>query len=143
MTELLFRRLNQYAYAPEKAHVSDAAFDLRAYKSHRLSSGEMVEIPTGISIQLKPYHAAHVLPRSGLARNNQITIQNSPGLIDSGYRGEIIVLLRNEGKEPFYVKNGDRIAQLEVVGLPHVDLVEVAELDKSDRGEGGFGSTGR
>jgi dUTP pyrophosphatase len=143
MTELLFRKLHDQAHELTRGFEDDAGLDLRAYKFHRVEPGKTVQIPTGISIQLKPYHAALVLPRSGLAAKHSITIQNSPGLIDPGYRGEIVVLLRNEGEIPYSVKAGDKIAQLLIVGLPHVQVTEVAELATSARGVGGFGSTGR
>jgi dUTP pyrophosphatase len=143
MTQVKFKRLNEYAKIPYKAYPTDAAFDLFSCKFHRCEAGEVTQIPTGIAMELLPFHAGHVLPRSGLAAKHQITIQNSPGLIDPGYRGEIIVLLRNEGKMVYNVKPGERIAQLQIIGLPHVDAIEVAELGRSERGANGLGSTGK
>ena len=95
------------------------------------------------SITLPQNYVAEVRPRSGLALKNSITVLNTPGTIDSGYRGEVHVILVNHGKEPFAVRRGDRIAQLLFQRLPEVELSLVDSLDESDRGEGGFGSTGR
>ena len=120
---------------PARQHASDAAFDLRAAAD--------ASIPTGVRMQLPQNYVAEVRPRSGLALKNSITVLNTPGTIDSGYRGEVHVILVNHGKEPFAVRRGDRIAQLLFQRLPEVELSLVDSLDESDRGEGGFGSTGR
>lgn len=107
------------------------------------SRGGVAGIPTGVRMQLPQNYVAEVRPRSGLALKNSITVLNTPGTIDSGYRGEVHVILVNHGKEPFAVRRGDRIAQLLFQRLPEVELSLVDSLDESDRGEGGFGSTGR
>jgi dUTP pyrophosphatase len=143
MTVAKFKRLNEWAKIPSRAYPTDAAFDLFSCRFHRCEPGTVTKIPTGIAMELLPFHAGHVLPRSGLAAKHQITLQNSPGLIDAGYRGEIVVLLRNEGEMVYNVTPGERIAQLEIVGLPHVEAVEVAELGPSERGANGLGSTGK
>jgi dUTP pyrophosphatase len=99
-------------------------------------------VPTGLSIELPAGYEAQLRPRSGLALKHGVTLLNSPGTIDADYRGEVMVLLVNHGAEPFTVRRGDRIAQLIVASVEHVAIVEVAELDNTTRGAGGFGSTG-
>lgn len=128
---------------PARQHASDAAFDLRAAADATVPAGGVACIPTGVRMQLPQNYVAEVRPRSGLALKNSITVLNTPGTIDSGYRGEVHVILVNHGKEPFAVRRGDRIAQLLFQRLPEVELSLVDSLDESDRGEGGFGSTGR
>lgn len=132
------------AREPERAHAGDAGWDLRATEGARLGPGERVAIGTGVSIAIPEGLAGLVLPRSGTALTHGIALVNSPGLIDSGYRGEIRVLLLNtDPQTEFTVEPGDRIAQLVFIQLPHVDLRKVDQLSDSERGESGFGSTGR
>jgi dUTP pyrophosphatase len=138
------RRLDPSAVLPEAAHDGDAGIDLRSLDALVLDPGARAVVRTGLAIELPPGHAGLVLPRSGLAAAHGITVVNAPGLIDSGYRGEVgVVLLNTDRSEPFRVAVGDRIAQLVVVAVAAVAPVEADELADSVRGEGGFGSTGR
>ena len=129
---------------PEYAYPGDAGVDLRSSIDVVLEPGERVTIPCGVAIALPRGYAGLVLPRSGLAAKHGISIVNAPGLIDSGYRGEICAILVNlDRSEAFEVHRGDRIAQLVVVAVPKASLVSVALLDDTERGSGGFGSSGR
>lgn len=142
--ELRVRRLREDASLPTRAHAGDAGLDLRAAETADLAPGERASIATGIAIEVPEGHAGLVLPRSGLAAEHGIALVNSPGLIDSGYRGEVRVLLLNTDRErPFTVRAGERIAQLLVTPYAPVEAVEASELAASARGSGGFGSTGR
>lgn len=137
-------RLNEVARLPARAHEGDAGLDLCACEAAHLGPGERWSVGTGIAIEVPEGHAGLVLPRSGLAREHGIALVNSPGLIDSGYRGEVRVLLLNtDPAETFRVEVGDRIAQLVIAPLGQVDAVEVDALTESARGDGGFGSSGR
>ena len=137
-----FKRLDSQVEIPAKSHIGDAAVDLHARSEVSLEPGERVAVPTGIAVAIPEGFAGLVLARSGHARRAGVGIVNGPGLIDSGYRGEVSVLLINHGDEPVTFAEGDRIGQLAVVPVPEVEWVEVDELDETDRGEGGFGSTG-
>jgi dUTP pyrophosphatase len=128
--------------APNKAHADDAAYDLRAREDAVLPAGAVRLVPTGLFLELPSAHEAQVRPRSGLALKRSITVLNSPGTIDAGYRGEVGVILFNAGGEEFRLARGDRIAQMVIQKLPEVELVQVDELTLSNRGAGGFGSTG-
>lgn len=139
---LTFRRLDPSASMPARAHPGDAGFDLTAIAPMRVEPGEMALVPTGIAIAIPEGHAGLVIPRSGLALRHGIGVVNAPGLIDSGYRGELAVILINHGLEPFSLAAGDRIAQLVIVAVPDISWDEVEELTDSTRGEGGFGSSG-
>jgi dUTP pyrophosphatase len=141
---LRVRRLDPAAKLPERAYDNDAGYDLFASEAAVIGPGERVSVGTGIAIELPPRHAGWVVPRSGLAVRHGISIVNSPGLVDAGYRGEVrVLLLNNDRSEPFEVNAGDRIAQLVVSAVAAPDIVEVDELAASVRGQGGFGSTGR
>ena len=138
-----FQRLAPGAREPERAHEHDAGYDLRAVEEARLDPGERASVGTGIAVALPDGYAGLVLPRSGLAAKHGISVPNSPGLIDSGYRGEIRVLLLNTDRsEAFEVGVGDRIAQLVVVRAEALEFEETAGLDVTARAEAGFGSTG-
>lgn len=138
-----FQRLVPHAQVPERAHQQDAGYDLRAAEGARLGPGERTSVGTGVAIAIPEGHAGLVLPRSGLAAKHGITLPNSPGLIDSGYRGELRVLLLNTDRsDAFEVVAGDRIAQLVVVRAEALEFVESDELDETARAAGGFGSTG-
>ncbi|MDX6699669.1 MAG: dUTP pyrophosphatase [Solirubrobacteraceae bacterium] len=137
------RRLDAAATLPTRAHEGDAGLDLHAAEPARIAAGERASVGTGIALEVPAGHAALVLPRSGLAARHGISLVNAPGLIDAGYRGEVRVLLLNTGDEAFEVSPGDRIAQLLLVPFAGAEPVEVAELAASERGEGGFGSSGR
>jgi dUTP pyrophosphatase len=141
---LRFRRLAVAARPPTQAHDGDAGYDLRAAEAVTIAPGERASVGTGIAVAIPEGQAGLVLPRSGLAARHGISLVNAPGLIDSGYRGELRVLLLNTDRvEPFSVEPGDRIAQLVLVRVETEQLEEVAELDETARGVGGFGSTGR
>lgn len=142
MTELPIRRLRAGAVLPKRAYPGDAGLDLTAVESAELAPGEGATIGTGLAIALADGYAGLVLPRSGLASKHQIGVLNAPGLIDAGYRGEVRVILHNHGAQTFKVDAGMRIAQLVVVAVEDVRLVEVDELPASERGEGGHGSSG-
>ena len=127
---------------PEYAHSGDGGTDLLARHGVDLEPGDRALIPTGIAVAIPPGYAGLVTPRSGLAARYGVTVLNGPGLVDSGYRGEIKVTLINLGSEPVVIERGDRIAQLLVVSVETQELVAVVELPESSRGTGGFGSTG-
>lgn len=128
---------------PVYAHPGDAGADLVAAEDVVLGPGERATVPTGLKIALPAGYVAFVVPRSGLAAKHGLTIVNSPGTVDAGYRGEIrVTLLNTDPRESYAIATGDRIAQLIVMALPAVRFVEVDRLPGSERGEGGFGSTG-
>ncbi len=142
MTQLAITRLRPEATIPERAYEGDAGLDLAACERVELGPGERATVGTGLAVAIPEGHAGFVQPRSGLAASHGITIVNSPGLIDEGYRGELrIVLLNTDGKQRFVVEPGMRIAQLVVLALPQLELVEVDELPASERGARGFGSS--
>lgn len=128
---------------PAKAHHDDAAFDLRSRIEMELAPGEPHLVQTGIFMEFPSGFEAQVRPRSGLALKHALTVLNSPGTIDAGYRGEVGVIILNAGNEPFSIKRGDRIAQMVINKLPEVEIKAVEELSETVRGEGGFGSTGK
>jgi len=141
---LQFRRLKVAARPPAQAHDGDAGYDLHAAEAVTIDPGERASVGTGIAVAIPEGQAGLVIPRSGLAARHGISVVNAPGLIDSGYRGELRVLLLNTDRtEPFTVEPGDRIAQLVLVRVETEELEEVADLDETARGVGGFGSTGR
>jgi dUTP pyrophosphatase len=143
VTELPFRRLRPEAALPSAHHPGDAGLDLRAAIDVVVEPGERVMIPTGVAVAIPDGHAGLVLPRSGLAAQHGLTMANAPGLIDAGYRGEVICVAVNlDRDEPVEVHVGDRIAQLVVVALPDVQPTWADELPGSARGAAGFGSTG-
>jgi dUTP diphosphatase len=128
---------------PARAREHDAGLDLYAAEAATIEPGARVLVPTGIALAIPEGYAGFVLPRSGLAVRHGLTLLNTPGLIDSGYRGEVKVLLVNHDRAVATIARGDRIAQLVIQHVEPTDLVEVDELPPSDRGDGGFGSTGR
>ena len=128
---------------PARAREDDAGLDLYAALAVTIEPGSRALVPTGIALAIPPGYAGFVLPRSGLALRHGITLLNTPGLIDAGYRGEVKVLLVNHDRAAATVARGDRIAQLVIQRVEPAELVEVDELPPSDRGTGGFGSTGR
>jgi dUTP pyrophosphatase len=136
------KRLDPDLPIPAHAHRGDGGVDLFAREAVRLEPGERAAVATGIAVAIPPGHAGLVTPRSGLALRRGLGIVNAPGLVDSGYRGEIRVVLVNHGSDPVEVARGDRIAQLIVVPVAVQEYVEVEALPPSDRGAGGFGSTG-
>jgi dUTP pyrophosphatase len=135
-------RLHPDAVVPARAYAGDAGLDLAACEHVELGPGERALVGTGLAVAIPEGHAGFVQPRSGLAAKHGITIVNTPGLIDSGYRGELrVTLLNTDLRETFVVETGMRIAQLVIVPLPEVELVEVDELPESERGVRGFGSS--
>ena len=142
MIELPVQRLRPDATLPARAYTGDAGFDLAACERVELAPGERAIVPTGLAVAIPEGYAGFVQPRSGLAARNGLTIVNTPGLVDSGYRGELQVILLNTDRErPFVVEPGMRIAQLVVLPVPEVELVELDELPASERGVRGFGSS--
>jgi dUTP pyrophosphatase len=140
--EVRVRRLREEALLPRQAYEGDAGLDLAACERVVLAPGERAVVSTGIAVELPAGYAGFVQPRSGLAARHGIGVVNSPGLIDSGYRGEIrVVLLNTDRREPFTVEPGMRIAQLVVAPVASVRLVEARELAASERGARGFGSS--
>ena len=142
MIELPVRRLRPDAIVPARAYAGDAGLDLAACERAELAPGARASVGTGLAVAIPDGYAGFVQPRSGLARDHGITIVNTPGLVDSGYRGELrVVLLNTDPAERFVVEPGMRIAQLVVLPVPPLELVEVDELPESERGVRGFGSS--
>ena len=142
MIDVAVRRLRDDAALPRQAYAGDAGLDLASCEHVVLAPGERATVPTGLAVEIPDGYAGFVQPRSGLAARHGIGVVNSPGLIDSGYRGEIrVVLLNTDARESFTVEPGMRIAQLVIAPVATVRLVEVAELAASSRGERGFGSS--
>ncbi|WP_315120635.1 dUTP diphosphatase [uncultured Clostridium sp.] len=139
---LKVKLLNKDAKLPQYAHIGDAGLDIFSTSELTINPGESKLVSTGISIQLPAYTEAQVRPRSGLALKNGITVLNTPGTIDEGYRGEVGVILINHGKEPFKVEVGMKIAQMVIKPVIPVDVIKVEELIETERNAGGFGSTG-
>ena len=142
--QILIKRVRPEASLPSYAHgpEEDAGMDLRACADVVIPPGATVLVPTGLALEIPPGFEAQVRPRSGLALKHSITMPNAPGTIDPGYRGELQVILHNLSAEPFYVKAGDRIAQMIVARYEAVEWQE-SDLNQSVRGAGGFGSSGR
>jgi dUTP pyrophosphatase len=140
--ELPIQRLRADAVVPTRAYAGDAGLDLAACERVELGPGERATVATGLAVAIPDGYAGFVQPRSGLASRHGITIVNTPGLVDSGYRGELkVILLNTDATEPFVVESGMRIAQLVVLQVPGIDPVEVHELPESERGVRGFGSS--
>ena len=142
MIEVPVVRLRPEATLPARAYPGDAGLDLAACERVELAPGERAVVSTGIAVAVPEGYAGFVQPRSGLAARHGVTIVNAPGLIDSGYRGEIrVVLLNTDSSETFVAEPGERVAQLVVLLVPGLELVEVDELPVSERGARGFGSS--
>ena len=139
---LSFRRIHPDAVMPAYAHASEAGMDVRSVRELVIPPGGRALVPTGLVVNLPAGYEAQVRPRSGLALKAGVTVLNSPGTIDAGYRGEIGVILANFGQDDFKVNVGDRIAQLVIAPVLQPVVVEATEVDSTDRGAGGFGSTG-
>jgi len=143
LTRLPIQRLRDDAVLPARAYQGDAGLDLSACERVELPPGERAVVGTGLAVAIPEGHAGFVQPRSGLADRHGITVVNSPGLIDSGYRGELkVILLNTDTRQPFVVEQGMRIAQLVVLEVPGIDLDEVDELPATERGGRGHGSSG-
>jgi dUTP pyrophosphatase len=142
MIELPILRLRNDAVAPARAYAGDAGLDLVACERAELAPGERASVGTGLAVAIPDGYCGYVQPRSGLASRHGITLVNTPGLVDSGYRGEVrVILLNTDRHEPFVVEPGMRIAQLVVLPVPEVEPVVVDELPPSERGVRGFGSS--
>ena len=141
--KIKIKRHSELAIIPQYAHPGDAGMDVHAIDSLTLKPGESALIQTGLSIELPPKTEAQIRPRSGLALKHGVTVLNTPGTIDEGYRGQIGVILINHGQEPFEVTPGMRIAQMVIAPVLRIDIETVETLTGSDRGEDGFGSTGQ
>jgi dUTP pyrophosphatase len=135
--------LSPEAKMPKAAKKGDVAFDLFSTIDYELRPGERFAVPTGIALEIPPGYEGEVRPRSGLALREGVTVLNTPGTIDSGYRGEVKTIMINHNGEPFKITKGMRISQLAIRPVPEVEFIEVDELSDTERGEGGFGSTGK
>lgn len=142
MIEIKFIRLRESAHIPEKAHEDDAGFDLYASEGMILPAHTYECVPTALSIELPEGYEAQIRPRSGLAAKHGITVLNAPGTIDAGYRGEIKVILINHSNHDFEINAGMRIAQMVISPVIKAQFIETVTLAQSERGEGGFGSSG-
>lgn len=144
MIEIQIKLLDEGLAMPRYQHEGDAGLDLPSRVDLVLEPGERATVPTGIAVAIPRGYAGFVLPRSGLASRHGIALVNSPGLVDSGYRGEMAIVMINTDKhEAFHIRRGDRIAQLVIQKVVEATTVQVDNLDSTSRGEGGFGSTGR
>ena len=137
-----FKRIHPDATLPAYAHASDAGMDVRSVEDLTIPAGRRALVHTGLVMELPLGYEAQVRPRSGLALKHGITVLNTPGTIDAGYRGEVGVILANFGDADFVVKKGDKIAQIVIAPVTQPEIVEVADVNATDRGAGGFGSTG-
>lgn len=138
------KRLTETAKLPTRGSKGAAGLDLYAdvAGTTAIYPGETKAIKTGIAVEIRPYHVGHIYPRSGLSTKNGLRLANCVGVIDCDYRGEIIVALHNDSRKVQYIEQGDRIAQMEIAKYEDEDVQEVAELSPTERGDGGFGSTG-
>ena len=139
---LRFKKIRPDATLPSYAHASDAGMDVRSVEDVTVPAKGRVLVHTGLVMLLPPMYEAQVRPRSGLALKHGITVLNTPGTIDAGYRGEVGVILANFGDGDFEVKKGDKVAQIVVAPVVKAEIEESSEIDETDRGAGGFGSTG-
>ena len=139
---LCFRKVHPDAVLTSYAHPSDAGMDVRSVEDLTIAPGKRALVHTGLVMLLPPKYEAQVRPRSGLALKSGVTVLNTPGTIDSGYRGEVGVILANFGDADFQVKKGDKIAQIVIAPVTQPEIVETDFIDETDRGTGGFGSTG-
>lgn len=139
---LRFKKIHTDATLPSYAHASDAGMDVRSVEDVTVPAMGRVLVHTGLVMLLPPMYEAQVRPRSGLALKHGITVLNTPGTIDSGYRGEVCVILANFGDSDFQVKKGDKVAQIVVAPVVQAEIEAASDIDETDRGAGGFGSTG-
>jgi dUTP pyrophosphatase len=137
------KRISPDAKIPKAARKGDVAFDLYSVIDYELRPGERFAVPTGIAVEIPPGYEGQVRPRSGLALKEGVTVLNTPGTVDSGYRGEVKTIMVNHNDESFKITKGMRISQLAIRPVPDVEFIEVDELSDTERGEGGFGSTGK
>ncbi len=142
MMTVKFRKIDPDAVLPSYAHPGDAGMDVRSVEALEIAPGGRHLVRTGLVMMLPPGYEAQVRPRSGLALKSGVTVLNTPGTIDEGYRGEVGVILANFGATPFTVRKGDKIAQIVIAPCTRAEIVETEETDETERGAGGFGSTG-
>ena len=140
--KIFWKRIDPAAQLPSYAHPGDAGMDVRSIEELTIPPGGRALVHTGLVMQLPPDAEAQVRPRSGLALKHGVTVLNAPGTIDAGYRGEVGVILANFGEADFQVKTGDKIAQIVVAPVTQSEIVETEDVDETDRGADGFGSTG-
>ena len=145
MVKVFIKKLNSSVKLPSYKTIGASGMDLMAYveKSINLEPGKSCLVPTGLSVAFPKEYEIQIRPRSGLAAKNNISVLNTPGTIDSDYRGELKIILFNHGKENFTINKNDRIAQMVLTPIIKMELEETTELPESIRGEGGFGSTGK
>ena len=141
--KIAIKKLDPNAHIPAYQTAEAAGFDLHAIEDHEISPGQRTLVKTGLAMALEPGYELQIRPRSGLAFKHGITVLNTPGTVDSDYRGEIMVLLINHGEESFMIKKGERIAQGVVQAVIQASFETVEELPDTERGAGGFGSTGK
>ena len=139
---LRVKKLHDEAVLPRYSHPGDAGMDLYAIEDVDLAPGDSAMVRTGLAVEVPEGTEAQVRPRSGLAARHRVTVLNTPGTIDEGYRGEVCVILINHGRGPFQVTRGMRVAQMVIKPVLTVQITEAAELSDTHRGDGGFGSTG-
>lgn len=142
MIKVKIKKIKDNAILPKYAHKGDAGVDLYSTGDYTLKPGERVLVSTGIKIAVPKGYEAQIRPKSGLALNHGISIVNTPGTIDSSYRGEVRIIIINHGKENFKIEKGKKIAQMIFNKVEEAEFEEIEELDNTARGEGGFGSTG-
>jgi len=142
MNMIKIMKIDPDAILPSKAHPTDAGYDLYAVQTLTIQPGESALVGTGIAMALPTATEAQVRPRSGIALKHQVTVLNAPGTIDADYRGEVKVILINHGRAPFQIEKGMKIAQMVIAPVLATQLSEAASLDDTQRGEGGFGSSG-
>ena len=140
--KILWKKIDPAAQLPSYAHPGDAGMDIRSVEDLTIPPGGRALVRTGLVMQLPPDAEAQVRPRSGLALKHGVTVLNAPGTIDAGYRGEVGVILANFGDAPFAVEKGMKVAQIVVARVEQAEIEEVRETDDTERGAGGFGSTG-
>lgn len=137
------KKLSEQAVIPKKATVGSAGFDLHCTGRFSISPGEHVAVPTGLAFEIPPGYVMLIYPRSGNAKKHGLTLSNAVGVVDSDYRGEVMVLLHNAGDHQVFIEPGDRVAQAIIQRIPEVELEECENLSDTQRSSGGFGSTGR
>ena len=142
LINIKIKRLNDNAILPEKQHDSDAGYDLHSIEEIILKPSKIYKVRTGIAIQIPNNYGGLVLPRSGLSSKYGISLINTPGLIDSGYRGELLIPLINHSSNEYTINKTERVAQLILLEIPEVKIEVTSDLDESDRDSKGFGSTG-
>lgn len=143
MVDIKIEKIFSDAILPSYAHSGDAGMDVFSYETYILKSGERRLFKTGLKVEISEGYEMQIRPRSGLALNQGVTVLNTPGTIDAGYRGEVGVILINHGEKVYSIKKGDKIAQAVISSVERAVLEEVEKLEESSRGEGGFGSTGK